>query len=333
MVDLNNIKLPFVVKDVTLFVPGTHNGINFARDSIETAYHTTNWADKRVISLYRDHNDDWAIDPTRPWMGKNKQRGANVADYLGSVRNVKLQNGKIIGDLYVVDRDTATKLSYDDCQFAISPSGHWKGSGRQAKEFVIRNFAMVVNPAQKQAYINVSTLLSTLNKNQIGIHYFAMSQDPQTKQNNKNNMEETNMDVDELKQEIKESVSGAMKPLNDKITSLEGNIDEIRKKKEEEDKQKETLAAKEEEEAKKKKEEEMSNTIKELQEKVKAYEEDKEKKKDKPVEGEDKLPEDEDEPEPRKTITTPSNEPPKEMSRSQAQREFADFLTTIGSGV
>ena len=250
-------------------------------------------------------------------MGKSKQTGANVADYLGSVKNVKFKNGKIVGDLYVVDRDVATKLAFDDCQFAISPSGHWKGDRESATDFVIRNFAMVVNPAQKQAYINVQ---ENISKYQTGWFNFAMSHSPQEVQT---------MDIEELKQEIKDTVSGAVQPLQDKISSLGEDIEAIKKAEEEKKKLEEekmaTDAVTEEEKKKKEETETLTSKVKDLEDQLKAYKDAEEEKKKKP---------EEEEPEAMKTVI--DEEPVKDLedlTRTEINKGMAEFLSNIGCGV
>lgn len=323
------MELPYVVKDVTLFVPGVHNGVHFTRDEIQKAYSTTNWNDKRIRALYIDHRDDWAVDPSRPYAGKSKQVGACVRDYAGSVRNIKLsKQNTIVGDLYIVDRGVAEKLSFEDVQFAISPSGHWmKGNKYTAKDFVFHNFAIVVNPAQKQTYIH-NTAMSQIG--QLKYYNFAMSAN-----------EDTKMDFDELKDDLGAIVESKVSGISEKVTSLSEDVESMKKEKEEEKKRmKEAEEAMAESESKKEKEA-LESKVKELEEKL-AQKEEPTPKEDPKDEEEDKPEEDmsqdvgkeleKDTPKP-KTETPPQDTPPVEMSRTKANKGFAEWISGIGAGV
>ena len=189
MVDLNNIKLPFVLKDRKLFVSGYHNGEPFHLSDIKAAYELTNWNDKRITSVYLDHRDGITHDS----YGNERVGIADVRDYAGSIKNIKIKNGALIGDVYIVDMPTAIKVAHDDSRFGISPFGGWK-DGKP----LIRNFAMVVNPAQGSE--------TELGKN------FAMSKRPSKFTLNNN----SKMDYEDMKDEI----GGMISPLKEEIVNI-----------------------------------------------------------------------------------------------------------------
>ena len=138
-VDLNTIKLPFVIKNKKLFVPGFHNGAPFKPSDIHSTFQLTKWSDSRITSIYLDHRDGITYDS----YGNEKIYPADVRDYVGSIRNIHMAGDDLIGDLHIVDMQTAIKLAFDDTRFGISPKGGFL-NGKP----LIRNFAMVVDPAQ-----------------------------------------------------------------------------------------------------------------------------------------------------------------------------------------
>lgn len=242
--DLNSIKIPYVHKNQTVFTYGVHNNVTYTKDEIARIYKNTNWKDKRVTSLYLDHRDDWTTDPRTG--KKTMQVGANVRDYLGEMRNVRYKNGRIIADMYIVDYSTAVKLAFG-AHFGISPSGHWRGDANNARDFVVRNFALVVNPAIKQNYCNNFAMMSKEEYN-----YMAMNQS--------NNNHERILDMSEIDvAELKEDIQGLIKPLSDQVASMKEDVDKLKEEAEkEQDKSKEMAGkeAKENKEDKEKKEDE-----------------------------------------------------------------------------
>lgn len=135
-ISVKDVKLPFIVKKHTIFSPGTHNDMYYDKNTITSAYSTTNW-DKRVRSIFADHDDQKATK------------------WLGYVENIKLRDdGFVMGDLEVWDLETAIKLM-GGAKFGISP--RVKGaadSNNIMKEFYFENFSVVMNPAVKTTYLN-----------------------------------------------------------------------------------------------------------------------------------------------------------------------------------
>ena len=215
------VHLPYILRDVTLFVPGTHNGVPYSRDDVNRAFSATNWSDHRITALYLDHSDDWGTDPRTG--RKTVQKGADVRDYVGQVINVHMEDGRIVGDMEVVDEPTAIKLAYGKAKFGVSPAGQWRymqnGTG---KEFMFRNFAVVVNPAQKEAYIHHAAM-SSLEGMQLPYHNFAMSQEV-------NKM----TDWESVKSELADVIDGKLTPLAKQVESLSAEVGQLKKEKKEE---------------------------------------------------------------------------------------------------
>ena len=198
MVDLNNIKLPFIVKDRKLFVSGFHNGEPFHLSDIKAAFQLTNWKDDRITSIYLDHRDGITHDS----YGNEKVGTADVRDYVGGITNIKLKGGSIVGDVEIVDMPTAIKLAYAKSRFGISPFGGWK-DGKP----MIRDFALVVDPAQG-------------TKTEIGKN-FAMSH-----KNNFTLKTETKMDFEDMKDAVAEMIT----PLKAEIVSLNKELTLLKEK-------------------------------------------------------------------------------------------------------
>ena len=246
--NLNKIELPYVIKDHPIFSPGTHNEFDYSAKVIQNAYVETDW-NNRTKSLYLDHDDEFTIDPRTG--EKTKPRGANVKDWVGEVKNIKMRNDEMIGDLYVVDMDTAIKLEYG-AHFGVSPRGKGKkypGSNKVVK-MLVENFSIVINPAIKSTYFNFE--MEDINKSD-------------SKESHK---EVSTMDAEELKDEItkelktgiadavKEAVGTSVSELKTEIETVKKATEELQKKPEEEEPDEDEKKKKEDEEemaAKKKK--------------------------------------------------------------------------------
>ena len=131
------VKIPYVIKDKVLMSPGTWNGLFYSPKSIDMAYHKSDFDSKEIRSLFLDHED------------------ANAKEWVGDITNIRIKNGHMIGDLVIIDKQTAMKLHYG-AKFGISPKLHGTEDGGRMLQFVYDNFSIVINPAVKTAYINNS---------------------------------------------------------------------------------------------------------------------------------------------------------------------------------
>lgn len=135
-----------IIKDRTLLAPGFWNGRNYTKEEITNAFNRTNWEDKDVISLVADHRDD-----------DSKGRPLTIRDWLGFVSNQRLrEDGYLIGDLNLCDSDLSIRLIDGKAPFGISPfvQGKYDKLTNSQRDFVFKNFAVVVEPACKESYIN-----------------------------------------------------------------------------------------------------------------------------------------------------------------------------------
>ena len=136
-VDLNTLKLPYIMRNKVLMSPGIWNSFLYDNEPIHKAFNTTSWDKKEVTSLFLDHED-------------NKSK-----EWIGDVINPRLEGDTIIGDLSIVDKPTAIKLAYG-AKMGISPKVSGMEDEGRMVEFTFDNFSVVINPAVKTAYINNS---------------------------------------------------------------------------------------------------------------------------------------------------------------------------------
>lgn len=280
--NLNEIKLPYVIKDVKLFSPGNHNNLEYSKQAIAFAYKNTDW-NERTKSLYLDHEDEYGVDPNTG--EKTLVKGASVRNWAGEVDNIRFVNGDIRGDLNILDRDTAIKLAYG-AHFGISPRGKASRVGNRTDEALVENFAIVINPAQKTAYIHNAedNSLIPLDDN---IVYYAMMEVvplgttlmevvPKDEVFNLTNQKPT-MEIEQLKEVLAEVMKTPVAELKDEVKKLSTEVEKMKcdKPKEEEElkakaeadqlaakkKEEEELAAKKEDEDEDKEDEELSELM------------------------------------------------------------------------
>ncbi|MFA5132877.1 MAG: hypothetical protein WC444_06150 [Candidatus Paceibacterota bacterium] len=142
--------LPYKLKDRILFSPGVHNQSIYTGDVIVDSFYNTQWND-RTLSIYLDHKDEFTTDPDTG--RKTKHVGAEVSDYAGYVKNLRCDKGHIKGDLHFTDLNTALKVKLG-AHFGISPRGDSYMIGNKVKKMLIENWSIVVNPAIKTTYLN-----------------------------------------------------------------------------------------------------------------------------------------------------------------------------------
>jgi len=133
--------IPYVLKDKLLMEPGIWNNHAYTAEDIRNAFLSTDWNDRHVKSLFLDHEDE------------------RTSEWVGEVQNVRYEKGKLIGDLYIYDLPTAIKLKYGKPKIGISPSIQLSD-----RNFVFRNFSLVVHPAVKTTYINNAQNAFTLKE-------------------------------------------------------------------------------------------------------------------------------------------------------------------------
>ena len=134
-IDIENIKIPYVIKNKILMSPGVWNNYYYSNKAISDAYLKTRWDEKQNRSLFLDHLDQ----STKEWIGE--------------IINPRMEGEDLMGDLVIVDKPTAQKLAYG-AKMGISPKVHGEQEDNKMLSFLYDNFSVVINPAVKTAYIN-----------------------------------------------------------------------------------------------------------------------------------------------------------------------------------
>ena len=194
-ISVKDMELPVVYKDATLFSPGVHNGLVYTPEAIRKAFEKTPW-NNYTLSLYLDHRDNYIYNPATGQ--RDRPVDAEVRYYAGYVDNLRLErdDGIIRGDIYVTDLETALKLKLG-AKFGISPAGKAYTKGKEVRDMVIQNWALVVNPAQKTTFLNAEDY---------GCYYaFAMREESVESANiniNIKNTEESKMEAERMEDKL-----------------------------------------------------------------------------------------------------------------------------------
>lgn len=133
--DLTNIPLPFTVEGVTVMSPGVWNGKEYKARQIKEAFRRTDFSDSDVASLFNEHDDE------------------DSRDWIGEVKNVRLEGNEIKADLDIVTADEARKVAYG-ARFGISPKVTGLNRGGTMHKFGFDNFSLVLDPAVKTTFLN-----------------------------------------------------------------------------------------------------------------------------------------------------------------------------------
>ena len=140
----------YILKDQVLFSQGKWKDFIYDEPSFNDAFEKTNWDDFQITSLFLDHFDgtpDSAVGMIR----------GGTATWVGQVKNIHKQGKDLMGDLHVVDLATVNKLAYPGTRWGISAKLDVDfGKGDKVRQFLYKNFSIVVEPAVKTAYINNS---------------------------------------------------------------------------------------------------------------------------------------------------------------------------------
>ncbi len=166
--ELSSVKLKDsgirVIKDRTILAPGFWNGRNYSREEIVKCFNNTDWSDPDVMSLIADHKDDDA-----------KGRPLTLRDWLGFTSNQYLtEDGRIKADLNICNQTLALQLIDGRAPFGISPFvyGKYDPVSKSQMDFIIKNNAIVVEPACKESYINAYLNDDKLNEKLVDVSAF-----------------------------------------------------------------------------------------------------------------------------------------------------------------
>jgi len=153
-ISLNDVKVPYVIRNRILMAPGFWNQNNYTKDELVQAFSRTAWNDRNT-ALFLDHMDSVA------------------KEWIGYVTNLSQDRttGYILGDLNVVDPISALKLELG-AKFGVSPK--IRGRLNSKNEVVggfFENFSLVYEPACRMTFLN-----SSLDTGDV-LPVFALSED------------------------------------------------------------------------------------------------------------------------------------------------------------
>ena len=156
---------PVTIKDVLLLAPGRWNDCDYTELEINKAFNNTNWSDRKYQSLYLDHQD-------------TKERG--VGNWVGYIKNQRLQNSSLYGDLEIWNPMIGAYLSQAKARFGISATlaGTENRQLSRMEDFHFESFSIVTDPACKPAMINLSD-----TKNLVNTDVKVVTMDSETKEN------------------------------------------------------------------------------------------------------------------------------------------------------
>jgi len=180
------VTIPYVLKNKILMAPGTWNDTKYTAEEIRKAFEKTNWSDKNTCSLILDHAD----------------KPLSVRDWVGYVRNPRLIGNTLVGDLELWDEDIIAKLVKAKAKFGISPKLRGQAFGSELKDFIFENFSIVVTPAVKPAYIN----LSQLNKLKGGIMEKELQEEAKEEESQEEESQATEEESSSAAEETEEKV-------------------------------------------------------------------------------------------------------------------------------
>ena len=140
---LKQQNLPHIFLNKMLLAPGNWNDNKYTSEEIKKAYLNTDWKNKSNFSLYLDHRD-------------TQEQG--VGNWVGYVKNIKLEKGAIKGDLEVWNPSLIIYLKEAKAKFGISATlkGFENKENNKMQDFKFESFSVVTNPACKNAFINLS---------------------------------------------------------------------------------------------------------------------------------------------------------------------------------
>ena len=140
---LKNNDLPITIKNVLLLSPGVWNEIKYTGKEVKDAYLNTDWHNKTNTSLFLDHQDT---------------NQAGVGNWVGFVKNTKVVDEELRGDLEVWNPLLALYLQKAKAKFGVSATlrGVENKDKNKMENFHFESFSIVTRPACKDAYINLS---------------------------------------------------------------------------------------------------------------------------------------------------------------------------------
>lgn len=144
-------ELPQNFENILILSPGVWNGLDYTAQEIQSAFSNTDWEDKSNTHVYLDHQD-------------TKDMG--VANWAGFIRNPRIVEGELRGDLEIWDESVARFLVEAKAKFGVSATlaGFEDEETGAMRNFHFESFSIVTNPACKPAWINLSQEVGVENR-------------------------------------------------------------------------------------------------------------------------------------------------------------------------
>lgn len=138
------IELPYVLKDKVLFDAGTWTSMenipaNYTKMMVQKLFRNTDWSEKsKDRYVFLQHMD------------------GSPLTWVGWIRNERYEDGRVRGDIEVVDLNFALKLKVGDPYFGTSAkvAGVYNPRTHDVIDGKFENFNIVLDPAVKTAYFN-----------------------------------------------------------------------------------------------------------------------------------------------------------------------------------
>lgn len=132
--EIKDVTVPYLVTEAVLCSPGIWNGVKFTKENILEAFSNTKF-DKTNSSIFLDHNE-------------------SATSWIGEVSKIRIsEDGKMVGDLVIVDENVAKKLAYG-AHYGISPAIEMDTKDvKTMKSFKFINFSIVFMPAIEDALL------------------------------------------------------------------------------------------------------------------------------------------------------------------------------------
>lgn len=133
---------PLILEHQLLMSPGVWNGNYYSSEEIEKAFNITEWdAEDKTADLYYDHKD---------------KLGESAQNWIGIVKNISHENGRVYGDLHVIHPIAAAQVSLENYRkrLGISPTVYGEKVNQTITDFTFKTFSLVRHPAIKTAFLN-----------------------------------------------------------------------------------------------------------------------------------------------------------------------------------
>jgi hypothetical protein len=141
--NLNNISLPYTVKNHLLIDAGVHNGIDYLAQILRLAV-----SQHENLPLFLEHD-------------REAEEGGTTQTWVGEIRNPKWSDERngIVGDIDIVDPKTAMAVAYGakwgvSATVAVDEQPNIKGGANIATDPEFKSYALVLTPAVRGTMLN-----------------------------------------------------------------------------------------------------------------------------------------------------------------------------------